>query len=199
MKKNTLKNILIIIVLFILGVGVLGFATSGFTNWNKDDMKDRFINSDSSEEPVSETSDVLDTLSMKKTKLISLTFTEFKRTATYAKYGTEITGWQLTYTFDSYSPVETDEFTCKSIVFYSNDTQYTSINDVTAFPTAFVAGPYGKSIAVRFTTTAYWVYAEFGDLPFVFDNKNEGRIYNTYPDGLNPYDVIDLYVLTPIY
>ena len=41
MKKST-KKTLIIVVIAMAATMLLGFATSGFTNWNKDDMKAQF-------------------------------------------------------------------------------------------------------------------------------------------------------------
>ncbi len=41
MRKST-KTTLIIVVISMAVVMLLGFATSGFTNWNKDDMKAQF-------------------------------------------------------------------------------------------------------------------------------------------------------------
>lgn len=101
MKKNTLKNILIIIVLFILGVGVLGFATSGFTNWNKDDMKDRFINSDSSEEPTDPLADI-DCLQRKTydlSNLVESDFTIFPHISNYNQY--QYSSDELSFNYNS--------------------------------------------------------------------------------------------------
>ncbi len=56
MKKSTLKSIIVMLLLAIIGVGVIGFASSGFSNWDKDAWRERFItptssSQDSSEDP----------------------------------------------------------------------------------------------------------------------------------------------------
>lgn len=88
MKKSTLKSIIVMLLLAIIGVGVIGFASSGFSNWDKDAWRERFITPTSSsqdssedpsdsEEPTDPLADI-DCLQRKTFDLSNLVETDFK-------------------------------------------------------------------------------------------------------------------------
>lgn len=43
MRKSTLKTIVGLMTIAVIGVGLVGFASSGFSNWERDSWRDRFI------------------------------------------------------------------------------------------------------------------------------------------------------------
>lgn len=58
MKKSTLKTWLAVTIVALISIGIIGFASSGFSNWDRDSWRDRFIRpgtsdtSTSSESPI---------------------------------------------------------------------------------------------------------------------------------------------------
>lgn len=58
MKKRTLKTWLAVMIVALISIGIIGFASSGFSNWDRDSWRDRFIKpgtsdtSTSSETPI---------------------------------------------------------------------------------------------------------------------------------------------------
>lgn len=57
MRYKTKKTSIFILSTLLIGSIILGFATRGFTNWDKDDMRDRFLNPTGSDE-ITDTEDL---------------------------------------------------------------------------------------------------------------------------------------------
>lgn len=65
MKKTTLKVLIVVGALAVLGVGLVGYASQGFTNWSKEEIQDRFTHTTTEE--TSQTTDVTEEITTETT------------------------------------------------------------------------------------------------------------------------------------
>lgn len=115
MKRSTLKSIIVMLLLAVIGVGIIGFASSGFSNWDKDAWRERFITPTSSsqdssedpndsEEPTDPLADI-DCLQRKTydlSNLVESDFTIFPHISNYNQYQYSSDGLSFFYNSATY-------------------------------------------------------------------------------------------------